>query len=97
VATQIGETDGYTVADHVRAIERHVGVGLFDLVLVNSRMDVPWEEIPEEVGELVRWDGQPIPPYTVVAMDVIDERMPWRHDLEKLARALMTLFERSRR
>jgi hypothetical protein len=30
-------------------------------------------------------------------MDVIDERMPWRHDPEKLARALMTLFERSRR
>jgi uncharacterized cofD-like protein len=97
VATQIGETDGYTVADHVRAIERHVGAGLFDLVLANSQMDVPWDEIPKEVGELVRWDGQPIPPYAVVAMDMIDERMPWRHDPEKLAQALMVLFERSRR
>ncbi len=97
VATQVGETEGYGVADHVRAIERHVGPRLFDLVLVNSRTDVPWEGVPEEVGELVRWDGQPILPYTVVAMDVIDERTPWRHDPEKLARALMALFERYRR
>ncbi|WP_376791725.1 uridine diphosphate-N-acetylglucosamine-binding protein YvcK [Thermoflexus sp.] len=96
VATQIGETEGYSVGEHVQAIERHVGPGLFELVLVNSRTDVLWTEIPGEVGDLVRWDGRPIPPYTVVAMDVIDERMPWRHDPEKLARALMALFEQYR-
>lgn len=97
VATQIGETEGYGVAEHVQAIERHVGPELFDIILVNSRLDVPWEGVPEEVGDPVRWDGRPLPPYTVVAMDVIDERMPWRHDPEKLTRALMALFERYRR
>lgn len=97
VATQIGETEGYGVAEHVQAIERHVGPDLFDIVLVNNRTDVTWEGIPEEVGELVRWDGEPIGSYTVVAMDLIDERMPWRHDPEKLARALMTLLEHRRR
>ncbi|MCS7251695.1 MAG: YvcK family protein [Thermoflexus sp.] len=96
VATQMGETEGYGVAEHVRAIERHVGSGLFDLILVNSRTDVAWKEVPEGVGELVRWDGQSISPYTVVAMDVIDERTPWCHDPEKLARALLMLYERYR-
>ena len=34
--TEPGETDGYSVEDHVDAIERHVGLRLFDHVLVNS-------------------------------------------------------------
>ena len=38
VATQHGETDGFSVADHVRAIERHVGRGLIDYVLANSNV-----------------------------------------------------------
>jgi uncharacterized cofD-like protein len=36
VATQAGETDGFTVAEHVMALERHVGRGLFQLVLANN-------------------------------------------------------------
>lgn len=36
--TQPGETDGYTVADHVRAIFDHVGPGVVDYVLVNDRL-----------------------------------------------------------
>ena len=45
VATQHGETDGFSVADHVRAIERHVGRGLIDYVLANSNVA---ERLPEE-------------------------------------------------
>ena len=33
--TQPGETDGYSVADHLRAIREHTGFDLFDYVLVN--------------------------------------------------------------
>lgn len=36
VMTQPGETQGYTAADHVRALIDHVGPGLFDYVLMNS-------------------------------------------------------------
>jgi uncharacterized cofD-like protein len=36
-ATQPGETDGYSVRDHVLAIERHTRTGLFPIVLANSR------------------------------------------------------------
>jgi uncharacterized cofD-like protein len=33
--TQPGETPGYSAADHVRAIYRHAGPGLFDWIVVN--------------------------------------------------------------
>lgn len=36
VMTEIGETEGYTVSDHIRAIFDHSARGLFDLCMVNS-------------------------------------------------------------
>lgn len=35
--TEPGETDGYTLEDHLAAIRSHVGFDLFDYVLVNGR------------------------------------------------------------
>lgn len=36
VMTQAGETDGYTVSDHVHAIEEHIGQKIIDCVVVND-------------------------------------------------------------
>lgn len=36
VMTQEGETEGYTVSDHIAALVQHGGPGLFDLCLTNS-------------------------------------------------------------
>ena len=91
VATQRGETDGYTVHDHVAALEKHIGPRCIDVVLANTRIDVPWREAPEGVGEIVRLetrDGTP----RISTADVIDEARPWRHDSLKLARAVMQTY-----
>ena len=37
VMTQHGETDNYTVSDHIVAINKHVEANIFDLVIANSR------------------------------------------------------------
>ena len=37
VMTQHGETDNYTVSDHIVAINKHVEENIFDLVIANSR------------------------------------------------------------
>lgn len=37
IMTQPGETDDYTVSDHIKAIERVCGQQLFDLVIVNQQ------------------------------------------------------------
>jgi uncharacterized cofD-like protein len=92
VATQHGETDGYSVHDHVRALEQHIGAGIIDVVLANSRTDVRWVNAPPGVGEIVRFTDLTQTP-RIAATDVIDEAHPWRHDSDKLARAVMQIYQ----
>lgn len=89
VAIQPGETDGYTVEDHVRAIEDHVGPGLIDVVVANNNMRLPSGN----------WKMELVPPiYTaqaripIVFEDLTDPTSPWRHDPDKLARCLLGLL-----
>lgn len=91
VATQHGETDGYTVLDHTRAIEQHIGTGIIDVVLANSRMDVLWVNSPQGVGETVHIPTLGGPPQITTA-DVVDQTHPWRHDSDKLARAVIQTY-----
>lgn len=51
VMTQEGETEGYTLSDHIRAIFHHSRDGLFSLCLVNNR------EIPEDIVERYAQEG----------------------------------------
>jgi uncharacterized cofD-like protein len=58
--TEPGETDGFTLSDHLRVIRRHTGFDLFDYVIVNRR---PLDLAPECADA-----GQPVP----VRTDAID-------------------------
>jgi uncharacterized cofD-like protein len=91
VATQPGETDGFTVGDHAGVIERHIGTGLFSFVLANNNSDHPLPAdsslIPVSIVTPIDAD------YKVFAADVVDEGRPWRHHPGKLARVLMTMVE----
>ncbi len=90
VATQRGETDGYNAGDHIAALEAHVGVGLFSTVLANDNLNVDFD--PPAGVELVPVDFPPDARYRVVTADLIDAARPWRHDSDKLARALLRLL-----
>jgi len=91
VATQPGETEGYSVAEHVLALEKHIGRGMFqgvlanngypelDAVSINTRFVQP---APAHHDILQRYDVR----YT----DLVDERRPWRHDPVKLANAILS-------
>lgn len=94
VAIQPGETDGYTVWDHVRAIENHVGPGLIDVVVANSNMNLP-EESKGKV-ELVRPSYNVQSRIPILYEDLIDPVSPWRHHPDKLARCLLDLPLKSR-
>lgn len=88
-ATQPGETEGYSVLDHITAIERHTQPGLFPVVLANHRqagMLLPrlqWVRLDPPVNGRRR----------LLTADLIDEAHPWRHDSDKLARALLNLLD----
>ena len=95
VATQCGETDGYTANAHARAIERHIGPDIIDVMLANVRTDVPWINAPEGVGEMVRIEALDGLPHIATA-DVLDEAHPWRHNSAKLAQAVMQTYQELR-
>jgi uncharacterized cofD-like protein len=91
VATQPGETDGFGVAEHIQAIERHVGAGLLPVVLANNNLDHPLPADWALTPVTLRTAGEAR--YQIVSADVVDEGRPWRHEPGKLARVLMTLLE----
>jgi uncharacterized cofD-like protein len=91
VATQIGETDRYSVGDHVAALETHVESGLFPIVLANDNTNVAFDAPPGV--ELVPLEIPPNVTYHVIAIDVVDLARPWRHDSDKLARTLLHILQ----
>jgi len=88
VATQKGETDGYSCGDHLRVIEEHIGTNIFDIIVAN-------ETSPREFNkrvEAVLVEEELKEKYAVYKNDLIDEEHPWRHDPDKIARVLINLF-----
>ena len=89
VATQAGETDRYSVQDHVASVESHLGGSPFDFIVANNnlteRLPKRWKSEPVRGGE-ARVGG------VVVEADVIDERNRYRHDAAKLADAILTIY-----
>jgi uncharacterized cofD-like protein len=91
VATQPVETEAYSVAEHVMALEDHIGRGVFQAVLANNCYP------KENAGQNTSY----VPPapsnheilqrYEVRYTDLTDVERPWRHDPTKLAQAILGL------
>jgi uncharacterized cofD-like protein len=90
VATQHGETDGFSVADHVAAIERHVGKGMIRYVLANDNVATTLPEAWQ--SNAVAINGHEMPHIRVVQEDVVREDKRYHHDPAKLAAALVRLY-----
>jgi uncharacterized cofD-like protein len=93
VATQEGETDHFTALDHIEVIDRQLGPGVLDAVLINSNT-----ASADAIGPGLSID--PVlpdaldhidPRIRVVARDVVSAQNPLRHDPEKLAAVLLEL------
>ena len=95
VATQPGETDGYALSNHIKALHEHVGRNIFDYVLANNRYlyyKPEWNQVAVKIDEETRNLG-----VTVVPADVVEETLPTRHNSVRLAQALIDLYARRRR
>jgi uncharacterized cofD-like protein len=89
MATQPGETGGYNCGDHVRALEDHIGGGIFDLVVANKQCE---GELPDNIQWVIAEDDMD-DDYAVYRGYLLDVEHPWRHDAGKLAQVLMDLLE----
>jgi uncharacterized cofD-like protein len=89
IATQPGETDGFTVEDHFDTIVRHTHANIFRWVVANANWNVNFPE--HSASKMVRY-GSSAKDYHLVSADFVDEEMPWRHDPHKLAGEILKLY-----
>ena len=88
LATQIGETERFSLSMHTQVINQYAHES-FTLVLSNNRYygkllpDMAWVKASTDLI-----DG-----WEIIARDLVDETRPWRHDSKKLATELMGLLK----
>ncbi|MCA9943966.1 MAG: YvcK family protein [Anaerolineales bacterium] len=89
LATQPGETDNYSVADHVATLFQHIPTGCLDVVIANDNLSIP----PDRGGgNTIYVQLTPPKALPMITADLVDETWPWRHDGAKLAQAVMRLL-----
>lgn len=97
VMTQPGETSGYSVADHVRAIVDHTGPNLFSYVLMNDA-PIPISQIKRyerEGAAAVKADPEAVRRLglTPIRYPLISNADLVRHDSKRLAEAVLNILE----
>ncbi len=96
VATQPGETGGYTASQHLTTLFEHAGDEFVDMVLLNrnrtARRPSGWQ------GQPVQLDTRQLEelPVVVVEDDIIDDQNAHHHDPDKLAAILLRLLQEDR-
>ncbi len=94
VATQAGETDHFTLSDHMRHLTLHAE-DAFTTVLANHVYDpdhppsgnVQWVTLPPSSEDI---------PYQLFTGDLVDTQRPWRHDPDKVAARVMEIYNATR-
>jgi hypothetical protein len=94
VATQAGETEGFDLADHIEALERHTASGIIDIVLANNRTNAATLEGGQRESVRLRWPPAGPRPPRLVLDDLVDPASPIHHDPERLAAAIIRIAER---
>ncbi len=105
IVTQPGQTDGYSCADHIEALERYLGERVLTAALVNSNVPSPaiLDRYHSEGADLVRVDDRIASRRVQIILDDLVEdldhrRILWekqdllRHDPEKLAELIWNLL-----
>lgn len=97
IMTQIGETDGYNLSQHIEAISKHCNGNIIDYVIANDGI------IPEKYYERYKSDNQEMvdadednisDKIEVIKEDLvyINDKELLRHDTNKLAATIMKLI-----
>ena len=86
VATELGETQGFDVADHLKALRKHTDANIADCVIANNNINDIGDKYQ---GEAVSVPTERIANVQLVLGDLIDESHPIRHDPSKLARFIL--------
>jgi uncharacterized cofD-like protein len=94
-STERGETENYTVFDHIQAIVSHVGGNPFDYCLVNNKI-VERSKDTSKLGSVhnITTEEKEILEVDVVSADLVNNKNPLYHDSDKLAKEIIALYNR---
>jgi len=92
VATQHGETDGYSVLDHLHKLRQHAG-DAFMMTLANDNYTLTTPPAHNASWVTLPVAGEAVEDFTIFTGDVVDVERPWRHDSHKLAARLMAVYQ----
>lgn len=95
IMTQAGETTGFNLTDHIKAIEKHSYGGILDVVLVNNgKIPVPIvKRYAEESSLPVYIDKTKHNNIKIVRKNFISETQYAHHDFMKLAKTIFQLLK----
>jgi len=99
--TQPGETDGYSISDHVKAIADHIGEDIVDYVLLNNgnidkEVELKYLELGAEPLLFTEEDRlflEKLHIRTIVDDFTEVKKMYLRHDADKVAKRILELVE----
>lgn len=103
IMTQPGETQGYTLQDHLKAIWDHCGKGLIDIALVNRSGNIPEDILARyrsDGAECVEYDlrGAEADGVELIEADLAEYKNgKIRHQSDLLALKIMELYSKRRR
>ena len=90
VATQMGETDGYSASDHLKALQKHTFRSIVEYAIVSE--DSNNSEYHLQTNQ-VKSDSEDIVNVKVIKEDLIDTKLPARHNALKLAQVIMDVYD----
>ena len=92
VSTERGETENYSVEDHINAIISHSSPDILDTVLVNSKIIL--KSSGKRLGEVknITSNKNQVGKYRIVSRDLVDIKNPLYHDKEKLVNAIIEII-----
>ena len=95
VATQHGETDGFSAHDHLEALERHTGPGIVHALIANNNIVAQLPEAWRSNAVGIARDGglKSTCGVRLIEADVVAEENRYRHDPDKLAATVLRLYD----
>ena len=88
VATEVGETGGFSMNDHIEALQKHTSETIVEWIAANHNITNLGTEFK---GEPVTIAEEHIEHAKLVTSDIIDSTHPVRHDSEKLATFILKI------
>ena len=94
VSTERGETEGYSIGDHLKTLIKYAEPKICVFCLVNNKILLKTEG--KRLGEVqnITTVENKIDRHRIISADIIDEKNPLYHDSEKLVREIVKIIER---